>query len=395
MSERPNPLAALLKRQQRRQELRLARALHPIEWLDATRVRVDGRELINFASNDYLGLAADPELGAAFAAAAARRGGSGASPLICGYTKAHEALAGELATWLGYERVLLFSSGYQCALAVIPALIGRGALCLMDRLCHACLIDGARLSGAKLLRYRHLDLGHAETLLAGRPQQPALIVSDAVFSMDGDEAPLAELAALAARERALLLVDDAHGLGVLGPEGRGSVAEAGLAPHAVPLLMDTFGKSFGLAGAFLAGPAELIEALLSEARGLIYSTAPPPAHAEALRVALALVREGEARRQKLRGLIERFRALAAAWSIPLLPSRTPIQPVLLGDAERALAVSSRLQAMGFLVPAIRPPTVPAGTARLRVSLSAAHEEAEVEALATALAEVLAEGTKPA
>lgn len=395
MSKRPNPLAALLKRQQRRQEAGLARALRPLEWLDASHVRRHGRVLVNFASNDYLGLAADPELCAAFAAAASRRAGSGASPLVCGHTEAHEALARELARWLGYERVLLFASGYQCALAVIPALIGRGALCLMDRLCHASLIDGARLSGAKLLRYRHLDLGHLEALLSARADQPALIVSDAVFSMDGDIAPLPELAALAARAGASLLVDDAHGLGVLGPEGRGSAAEAGLSAEELPLLMGTFGKAFGLAGAFLAGPAALIEALLSEARGLIYSTAPPPAHAEALHVALRLVQAGEDRRRKLARLIERFRALAAAWSIPLLPSRTPIQPVLLGDAERALAVSSRLQAKGFLVPAIRPPTVPAGTARLRVSLSAAHEEAEVEALATALAEVLAEGAKPA
>ncbi len=390
MNGRPDPLAALAERHRRRAELGLARALSPLAWLDATRVRRNGRELLCAAGNDYLGLAADPALRAAFSAAAAARAGSSASPLVCGHGEAPHELALALAEWLGYPRVLLFASGYQCALAVIPALIGRGGLCLLDRLCHASLIDGARLSGARLLRYRHGDPEHARSLLAAHPGQPALIVSDAVFSMDGDEAPLAALAALAAEEGALLLIDDAHGLGVLGPEGRGSVAAAGLSAREVPLLIGTFGKAFGLCGAFLAGPEAVIEALLSEARGLIYSTAPPPALAEALRAALALVRAGDARRAHLERLIARFRAGAEALSIPLLPSRTPIQPVLIGDTSRALAVSARLEARGFLVPAIRPPTVPSGTARLRVSLSAAHRSEEVDALLAALAESLAE-----
>jgi 8-amino-7-oxononanoate synthase len=394
MSSRLDPLAALAEREARRREQGLSRRLRPLAWLDATRVRLEGRTLCCFAGNDYLGLAGDPELCAAFAEAARARAGSGASPLVSGYGEAHQALARELADWLGYEQVLLFASGYQCALSLIPALIGREGLCLMDRLCHASLIDGARLSGARLLRYRHVDLAHAEQLLAAHPGRPTLLVSDAVFSMDGDEAPSPGLAALAARAGTLLLVDDAHGLGVLGPEGRGSVADAGLSSREVPLLIGTFGKAFGLSGAFLAGPAEALQALLSEARGLIYSTAPPPAHAEALRTALRLVRAGEARRRKLFALIERFRAGALARGIPLLPSRTPIQPVPLGSAGRALAVAARLEAAGFLVPAIRPPTVPAGTARLRVSLSAAHGEAEVEGLLSALAAALAaEGGK--
>ncbi|MDW8478644.1 MAG: aminotransferase class I/II-fold pyridoxal phosphate-dependent enzyme [Xanthomonadales bacterium] len=226
-------------------------------------------------------------------------------------------------------------------------------------------------------------------LLRAHPKRGALLLTDGVFSMDGDLAPLPALAALARAEGALLLVDDAHGLGVLGPEGRGSVAAHGLGPAEVPLLMGGFGKAFGAAGAFLAGPAALLGGLVEEARGLVYSTAPPPALAAALRVALGRLRAAEERRERLRALVTRFRAGAAALGLPLLPSTTPIQPLAVGEEGRALRIAEALAERGFLVPAIRPPTVPPGTARLRISLSALHREAEIDALLEALAAALA------
>ena len=350
--------------------------------------------LVNFCGNDYLGLARDPRLTAALTAAAAHWGvGSGASHLVTGHTHEHQLLEEELAAFTGRESALLFSTGYMANVGVVSALCGRGERLLQDRLNHASLIDGARLSGGRLLRYRHNDVADAARLLA--PDEGALqagsavlIATDGVFSMDGDVAPVAELAALAQQHQAWLLVDDAHGLGVLGAQGGGLLEQAGLTGQQVPLLVGTLGKALGTFGAFVAGERDLIDYILQRARSYIYPTALPPAVAAATRAALRLVREEPWRRQRLTALVARFRAAAAREGLALADSQTPIQPVFVGDAARALAASLALQQAGYWVTAIRAPTVPAGTERLRVTLSAAHDEAQVDGLVVALAEAL-------
>jgi 8-amino-7-oxononanoate synthase len=353
---------------------------------DGTRVRVDGRELRVFCSNDYLGLAHHPALAAATAAEAARSGsGSGAAHLVSGHSRAHHALEEQLADWLGRERALLFSTGYMANIGVHVAFAGRGELVLGDRLNHASLIDGAQLSGARLLRYAHADAVAAARMLEGR-SDCTLIATDGLFSMDGDLAPLPELARLAAAQRAWLLVDDAHGLGVLGATGRGTVEAQGLDADDVPLLVGTLGKAFGCFGAFVAGGRAAIELLLQRARSYIYTTALPPGTAAAASAALALVQGEGWRRERLRALAARLRAGAAQLGLPLQPVDGPIQPLLVGDAARAMQLSAALLARGYWVGAIRPPTVPAGTARLRITLSAAHDEAAVDGLLAALGE---------
>ena len=350
--------------------------------------------LVNFCGNDYLGLARDPRLTAALTAAAAHWGvGSGASHLVTGHTREHHQLEEELAAFTGRESALLFSTGYMANVGVISALCGRGERLLQDRLNHASLIDGARLSGGRLLRYRHNDVADAARLLA--PAEGAteagsavLIATDGVFSMDGDVAPVAGLAALAQQHQAWLLVDDAHGLGVLGAHGGGVLELAGLSAQQVPLLVGTLGKALGTFGAFVAGERDLIDYILQRARSYIYTTALPPAVAAATRAALTLVRDEPWRRDRLQGLIARFRAAALREGLALGDSQTPIQPVLLGDAARALAASVALQQAGYWVTAIRAPTVPAGTERLRITLSAAHDEAQVDGLVAALAGAL-------
>ncbi len=356
---------------------------------DAARVVVDGRELIDFCSNDYLGLARHRDVIAALAPAAAEFGaGSGAAHLVTGHSLPHHALEEELAAFTGRERALLFSTGYLANLGAIAAFAGRGEVVLQDRLNHASLIDGARLSGARLLRYVHGDAAAAGRVLAER-DDVALLATDGVFSMDGDVAPLPALAPLAARARAWLLVDDAHGLGVLGAGGCGCVAAAGLDADAVPLLVGTLGKAFGTFGAFVAGDATTIEFLLQHARTYIYTTALPPAVAAATRVALRLAAAEEWRREHLRQLIARFRAAAAAAGLQLATSTTPVQPLIVGGAAAALRASAALREAGFWVAAIRPPTVPEGTARLRVTLSALQRAADVDALVAALVAALA------
>jgi 8-amino-7-oxononanoate synthase len=350
-------------------------------------VVVDGRRLLSFCSNDYLGLANDSRVIAALQRGAGQYGvGSGASHLVTGHCRAHHALEEELADFVGARRALLFSTGFMANLGVVMALAERHSLIAEDRLNHASLIDAARLARARTRRYPHADVGALRRQL-GPEQRLSLILTDAVFSMDGDVAPLEALAALAREHGAWLLADDAHGLGVLGPQGRGSLAAAGLAPAGELILMGTLGKAFGVFGAFVAGDADLVELLIQRARSYIYTTALPAAVAEAVRAALAVVRAEGWRRERLRELIARFRAGAAQLGFTLAESETPIQPLLVGEASAALALADGLRARGFLVPAIRPPTVPAGSARLRVSFSAAHSPDQVDRLLRALAEI--------
>jgi 8-amino-7-oxononanoate synthase len=375
-------------------ELERRRGAHVLRWrrvVDGPQgpsLRVDGRPMLAFCSNDYLGLAAHPEVRAAFQRGAERYGvGSGAAHLISGHSRAHHALEEELAAFTGRPRALLFSTGYMANLGLVSALMGRGDQLFEDRLNHASLIDAAQLSRARLRRYPHGDMAVLGEQLEQAPAGERMILTDGVFSMDGDLAPLPELAALARRHRAWLMVDDAHGLGVLGQTGAGSLEHFGLGPAQVPILMGTLGKALGGFGAFVAGSDDLIETLIQQARPYIYTTAPPPALAEAVRASLRLVRDEPWRRQRLRQLVTRFRAGVAELGLPLMASPTPIQPLLAGSAERALAWSRQLEAQGILVTAIRPPTVPEGGARLRITLSAAHGNDQLDRLLAALAEL--------
>ncbi len=363
----------------------LYRRRRVIEGAHGVQARVDGRDVQVFCSNDYLGLATHPELKAALIRAVEQEGvGSGASQLITGYNHAHQALEEELAEFLERPRALLLSSGYLTNVGVISALMGRDDAVFSDRLNHASLIDGMRLSKAEIKRFQHADIADLDRQLGATESTRKLIVTDGVFSMDGDIAPLPELVAQAEKHDAWLMVDDAHGLGVLGPEGRGAVAQAGLGLEDVPILVATLGKSIGAAGAFVAGSEALIEALIQSTRTFIFSTAPPPAVAEAARLGLRLLKQEEWRREHLNSLIARFRDGAVAAGLPLGDSTTPIQPLLLGDEARTLQVSARLLEQGYLVTAIRPPTVPEGTSRLRITLSAAHSEAQVDGFLRAL-----------
>ena len=374
---------------------RVRRAVVPEQ--DA-RLNVDGVSLLAFCSNDYLGLAQDPLLRQAVHAAVDRYGvGSGASPMVSGHSVANAALERELAEAVGLPRALYFYAGYATNASTVPALVGEGDALFSDALNHACLIDGARLSKATVHRFPHGDLARLDALLAASPARRKLVISDAVFSMDGDVADIAGLHALCERHDALLLLDDAHGFGVLGPQGRGALAAAGLTgPGASPrvLYMATLGKALGVAGAFVAGPERLVEWLLQKTRSYPSATAAPALLAGAVRAGLRCVlgADGERRRQHLTDLIAQLReglapganaaVDAAGWT--LMPSDTAIQPLVIGDNEAALTVMAALREQGIWVPAIRPPTVPAGTARLRIALSAAHQAEDVDALLGAL-----------
>lgn len=367
----------------------LKRMRHIVDGPPGVEIRVADRQLVNFSSNDYLGLAGHPELRAALIRGAERYGvGAGAAHLVTGHSRAHHELELALAEFTGRPRALLFSSGYMANLGLVSALAGQGDLALEDELNHASLLDAGLLAGARFKRYAHADATAAIAALAASDAAHKLLITDGVFSMDGDLAPLPALAAgAAATAGATLVVDDAHGLGVLGRDGRGTVDHHGLGLAEVPVLMGTLGKAFGCCGAFVAGSAPLIEWLENRARTYIYTTASPPALADAARAALALsIREGW-RRERLTVLIARLRAGAAELGLPLLPSRTPIQPLLVGDAAAALAASAALRAEGLWVTAIRPPTVPEGGARLRITLSAAHSESQVDRLLGALERV--------
>jgi 8-amino-7-oxononanoate synthase len=384
-SSRPDLLTRLAVQTSARQRAGLLRQLRTIDHAQGPWLETGDRRLLSFCSNDYLGLAQHPAVIAACKRVADDEGvGSTSAHLICGHRAEHAALEEALAAWTGRERALLFSTGYMANLGLLQALLTRGDVCVQDKLNHACLLDGARLSGAELKRYPHADVTAAARQLASCRGSAALLATDGVFSMDGDVAPLRELAALCAREHATLMVDDAHGLGVFGEHGAGSLAAARLDQRDVPLLMATLGKALGCAGAFVAGSAALIEGLIQQARPYIYTTAMPPALAAAAQAAVQLAQTESWRREKLLALIARFRRGAAELGLPVLPSASAIQPLLLGRADVAIAAAQTLEQHGLLVSAIRPPTVPAGKARLRITLSAAHDEAQVDQLLAAL-----------
>lgn len=361
----------------------LYRRPRALEQRQGVSARLEGRDCLIFCSNDYLGLADHPEVAAALARAAAAQGtGSGAAHLISGHHSEHEALEMELAEAVGRPRALLFSTGYMANMGVINALAEPGDVVYEDALNHASLLDGGWLSRGRMQRYAHGDVAALDGAMAETPGS-ALIVTDAVFSMDGDLAPLPALSVLSARRQALLVVDDAHGFGVLG-EGAGTVAHFGLSVTEVPVYIGTLGKALGTFGAFVAGSETLIEYLVQRARTYIYTTAPPPALAAATRSALAVARRETWRRAHLADLVARFRMGAERLGLPLTASATPIQPLLVGDAARAMTLGARLLEAGYWVTPIRPPTVPTGTARLRITLCAAHTPAQVDGLLEAL-----------
>jgi 8-amino-7-oxononanoate synthase len=376
------------------------RVRHIVESAQGAHLVVDGRELLHFGSNDYLGLANDPRVRAAAKRAIDAYGvGAGASHLISGHFAPHELLERELAEFAGGfctdARALLFSTGYMANLGIVTALVGRGDAVFADKLNHACLNDAALLSRAEFVRYPHGDIDALAQQLAASKAKRKLIASDGVFSMDGDLAPLENLLALAEEHDAWLLVDDAHGFGVLG-EGRGSVAHLLGSSPARPqeaqsdrlIYMGTLGKAAGVAGAFVCAPETVIEWLLQKARTYIFTTASPPAFAEALRASLAIMRDEPERRTHLAALIGRLRDRLRGLPWTLFDSMTPIQPLIIGDNEATLAVSRALWERGIWVPAIRPPTVPAGTSRLRVTLSAAHTAGDVDLLVSALRDIV-------
>jgi 8-amino-7-oxononanoate synthase len=353
---------------------------------------VDGRRMLAFCSNDYLGLSQHPQLVEAAVSAIGRYGiGSGASPMVSGHSEANAALERELAEFVGLPRALYFYAGYSTNAGIVPALVGAGDELFSDALNHACLIDGARLSRAAIHRFAHGDLAELEARLAASTVRRKLIITDAVFSMDGDVADIEALIALAERHDALLLVDDAHGFGVRGPQGRGSLAAIGRtganASRRV-LYMATLSKGAGVSGAFVAGDETLVEWLLQKTRSYIFATAAPPLLAESVRAALRVMRDDAERHRRLHANIARFRATLPAaiegtgWR--LLPSETAVQALVIGSNEDALRVMQSLADASLWVPAIRPPTVPEGTARLRIALSAAHTEGDIDALVDAL-----------
>ena len=371
---------------ERLREANLYRSRRVLNGPQGVRPVIDGRAMLSFCSNDYLGLAAHPDLVQALREGAERYGvGSGAAHLVSGHGEAHHALEQALAAFTRRPRALLFSTGYMANIGVIQTLAGRGSLLFADRLNHASLVDGARLSDARLLRYAHGDVEGLVRKLAGADK--ALIVTDGVFSMDGDLAPLPALVRAARDSGAWLMVDDAHGLGVLGEAGRGTLDLFSLDADDVPILMGTLGKAFGTFGAFVAGSELLIETLIQRARSYIYTTALPPAVAWASCVALEIAMRDDWRRAHLTRLISRFRDGVRALGLPLAESNTPIQPLIAGDAGLAMTWSKFLADRGVLVTAIRPPTVPAGSARLRVTFSAAHQEQDLDELLGLLADL--------
>lgn len=362
----------------------------------APQVIVDGKSYISFCSNDYLGLANHPEVIAAFQQAANYYGvGSGASHLVSGHSREHHQLEEELAEFTGRQRALLFSTGYMANMGAITALVGQGDAVFEDRLNHASLLDAGLLSGARFQRFLHNDLANLQSRLDKTEAARKLLVVDGVFSMDGDCAPLPELAALAQKNNAWLMVDDAHGFGCLGKKGGGSAEHFGLSQNQLPILMGTLGKAFGTFGAFIAGSETLIETLIQFARPYIYTTAMPPAVAAATRCSLRLLQAEQWRREHLQQLIAHFRRGAERLGLQLLDTHTPIQPIIIGAEDTTLAISQALAERGFLIIAIRPPTVAAGSSRLRITFSAEHSLQQVDQLLLALEEVVEEMGLPA
>ncbi|MEO5961907.1 MAG: 8-amino-7-oxononanoate synthase, partial [Thermomonas sp.] len=350
-----------------REALSRRRRTRTITNRDGLRCEVDGKWLLEFCSNDYLGLSRHPRVVAALRDGALTHGaGATASHLVCGHTVAHEALERELADWLQAPRALLFGSGFMANLAVVQALLGAGDVCVQDRLNHASLIDAARLSGCALKRYPHIDVDAAERQLASHLEGAAMLASDGVFSMDGDIAPLRALAEVAHEQQATLYVDYAHGIGVLGPNGRGSVAAAGLHVRDVPLQLVTFGKALGSYGAAVVGDADLIAHLAENARPHVYTTALPPAQCVATLEAVRIACDGDDLRERLQSRVTQLREGAQARGLELMASNTAIQPMLCGSDARVMAMATALEGHGYWVAPIRPPTVPEGQARLRI-----------------------------
>ncbi|RQP23902.1 8-amino-7-oxononanoate synthase [Piscinibacter terrae] len=370
---------------------KLLRTRRVVDAAKGSRLRVGGRDMLAFCGNDYLGLSQHPALIEASLRGAQRYGvGATASPLVCGHSASHEALEQEIANFLDLPRALYFYAGFATNVGIVPALVGRGDAVFCDALNHACLIDGARLSRAEIKVYPHSDLAALEKLLGESTAQRKLIATDAVFSMDGDVGPLRELLSLAERHDALLLIDDAHGFGVLGPDGRGTAAHFNLRSPNL-LVMGTMSKAAGGAGGFVAGHETMIEWLMQRTRSYIFATAAPAMVTESLRASLKLIETEDWRRERLRSHTARLRsaiALPAGADVDalprLLPSPTAIQPLIVGENGAALDLMAHLWREGLWVPAIRPPTVPPGTARLRISLSAAHSDADIDQLITAL-----------
>ena len=365
----------------------LLRRLRLVESEPGPVATIEGRPVIVMASNNYLGLATHPLLKQAAIAAIARFGvGAGASRLVSGTLPPHQDLEAALARFKATEAALVFGSGYLANIGLIPSLIGPGGLILADRLCHASLIDGCRLSGATLRVFRHRDLAQLDTLLARRsPRRDTLIVTDGVFSMDGDLAPLSELVALAERYGARLVVDDAHGTGVMGLHGRGTLEHFGLESR-IPFHMGTLGKALGTSGAYVAGPHSLIRYLVNTARSFIYTTAPPPGAAAASLAALERLQAEPDRRARLWDNRNHFHAGLKALGFRLADSQSPIIPVLIGAPQQALTLAERLLERGVYAPAIRPPTVPAGTSRIRTTVTSEHTREQLEAVLAAFRE---------
>lgn len=389
----------LAREQQERKHLQLWRSRHQVGSAQSIEINRQGKTYLNFCSNDYLGLSTHPDLVKAMSEAVTLWGaGSGASHLVCGHQSPHQLLEEELAEFVGAEKAILFSTGYMANLAVPQSFLSRGDLLIQDKLNHASLIDGAKVCLAELRRYRHSDIQQLADILAKAEsthsnqhqhsnQRRILISTDAVFSMDGDIAKLDELDRLAQQHGAVLFIDDAHGLGILGEHGSGSFSQFGFAPNGHRLMLGTLGKALGSFGAFVAGDAIYIDQLVQHARTYIYTTALPAPVAEATRAALKAIRTEPERRQRLADYIEYFRHHAGALGLSLMPSTTPIQPILLGDERSAVKASQILEDEGIWVSAIRPPTVPSGSARLRITLCSEHSQQHLDKLIRALSQV--------
>jgi 8-amino-7-oxononanoate synthase len=363
----------------------LRRVRRVLDGPQGVRVTLDGKPYLSFSSNDYLGLANHPTLAAAAQTAAARYGvGAGAAHLLSGHHRLHDELEAALAEFVGLPAALLFSTGYMASLGVLPALLDRHGEVFEDKLNHASLVDAALLSRARLTRYPHRDLGVLEQRLAASTAKVKVIATDTVFSMDGDLAPLPALLALARRFDAWLYLDDAHGFGVLGERGQGALALLDTPQDARLIYLATLGKAAGVAGAFVAGSADLVEWLVNKARTYVFTTAQPPMLAAAVSASLRVIAADTWRREHVGVLIARLKAGLAGLPWSLMPSDTPIQPLLVGGNAEALRLADGLRARGILLPAIRPPTVPPGEARMRISLSAAHSLADVDELIAAL-----------
>jgi len=367
---------------QQRQQC-LYRQRQAINEYDGNQIILDGARYTNFASNDYLGLCNDSRIIDAFKEGADRYGvGSGASQLVTGYSSAHQALEERLADFLNQPRVLLFSSGYMANLGVIPALQSRNNHILLDRRSHASLVDAAILSRAKLNRYHTSDIS---TLLDKPNKQTTMIASDSVFSMDGDIAPIEQLSILSQQTQSMLLIDDAHGFGVLGKNGRGCLEHCDIDNNDIDIYIGTLGKACGTSGAFVCGSEELIDTLIQKSRSLIYTTAPPPAIAHATLTSIDIIEQEGWRRAHINTLVKRFRSGAQQLGLQLSNSTTSIQAVILGDNDAAVNASKHLKSKGIHVTAIRPPTVPKNTARLRITLCSHHQESDIDHLLSALA----------